>query len=714
MCTTIYAMYVKRGNFSNLILYGIMIVCLYLAQRIALFEPSNPALTFPQFRELLLPEYIVVFAVLIGLSVWYALVEWKKGDFKIHIPLIISLSVLFIISIVNIFVVPAKVEYIVPIYKTTGDGYGNIIDTVIVGYKNIVINTNLEQRFLYVFASLATLYLAYLLLFTLPRKIRYVKQIDWIMFLIIGVGAVAIIYSIVFEFEDYQQFFATLTLPVNALPSRISSFLGHKNGYGFAVTLAAFACLYLHHTSHKWWYLVMAFVFAIQNFFTTSKTCMLISLIILPIYYIVIFVLQFKKNIKRSIIIFSSLMAIIIAFATLFIIHAVNNEFWPEFFNMTNKINETYFVKGFDYFNHLSGRQRDYQLAEGLIDGHLAIGLGFGIFNAFMMGCEMLCSPSQLTAWSARTITHMDVTSPIQLTDSPHSFYYQLLGTGGIVLLVVYAILVCYVILAAVKTFKKHKLTVFLSLLFLAATFLHGMSEATALFFVGPHPIGSLLLTIMSAVIILSLYHHDYHPSENRQYVENISQKPVEFTKLEPSIITKSLYFFLTLPTVIICVIGPLLYGVNLTDKLWLFITMIVVGSCYLILPITAHFIFDRKSSFRDFFKNTIFPYLVMLVTLGVIVYGYYLIVGSFTFTLAGILLITVCLFYFGVFSSIVYFKSQAGIISYLLDIAYSIFSKHNQKYIELSNEQDKPTLQEKIFSYLNFKRFKKYETGNN
>lgn len=713
MCNKIIPMYVKRGNFANMILFGVMAVCLYFIQRIAVFEPNSDLVTFASFREPTLPEYLVALAVLIGLSVWYAVLEWKKGDFKIHVPLLIVFSILFVISVVNIFVLPAKVEYSLPIYKTIGDGYGNVISIELLGYKNIVINTNLEQRFLYVFSTFATLYLAYLMLFTLPRKIRYIKQIDWIMWLIIVFGLVAVIYSYVFEIPHYQHFFSTIMTPQAALPSRISSFLGHKNGYGLTVTLAAFACLYLHHTERKWWFIVASFFFAVQNFFTTSKTCMLICLFVLPIYYIVVFVLQFKKHLKRSIIILSSIFAALAAFASMFIVRAINNEFFPEFFNMTGKVFDTYFVKGFDYFDHLSGRYKDYEMAQGIIEGHLGIGVGFGLFNALMFACEVLNSPTQLTAWNAKTINHMDITN-VQLTDSPHSFYYQLLGTGGIVMLVVYALILCYIIFAAIKTFKKHKLTVLLCLLILGATILHGMSEATALFFFGPHPIGPLLLTLMSAVIILSLYHHDYHPSENRKYAEIYLQKPVEIKKIERSTIAQSIYFFLTPAVAILCVISPCFFGVNLGSQLWLFITMLVIGGSFVILPIVAHFIFDRKSAFVSFLKQTVFPYYVLLFTYSVIIVGYYLIVGSFTWTISACLMILILVFHLFVFSSINYYRSQAGIISFIFDLINVYVNNRQKKYIVTSDEEDRKTLQETVFSKFNFKRSKYHETGNN
>lgn len=713
MCNKIIPMYVRRGNLSNVVLFAIMAFCLYFVQRIAIFEPWNDVTTFASFREQYFYESLVGLILLIGLSVCYALIEWKKGDFKIHLPLIILFSILFVISVVNIFVLPAKVEYSLPIYKITGDGYGNIISIDLIGHKGVVINTNLEQRFLYVFSTFAVLYLAYLMLFTLPRKIRYVKQIDWIMWLIIAFGLVAVIFSYIFEAQHYQHFFSTIMTPTAALPSRISSFLGHKNGYGLTVTLAAFACLYLHHTERKWWFIVGSFFFAVQNFFTTSKTCMIICLIVLPIYYLVVFILQFKKHLKRSIIILSSIFAIIVAFASMFVVRAINNEFFPEFFNMTNKVFDTYLVKGFDYFDHLSGRYKDYEMAQGIISGHLGLGVGFGLFNALMFACEVLNSSTKLTAWNASTINHMDVTN-VQLTDSPHSFYYQLLGTGGIVLLVVYVLIVCYVIFAAIRTFKKHKMTVLLCLLFMVATILHGMSEATAFFFFGPYPIGPLLLTLMSAVIILSLYHHDYHPSENRKYVEIYLQKPAEIRKLQPSVIAQSLYFFLTPTTVILCVIAPCLLGVNLGPQLWLFITMLVIGGSFVILPIVAHFIFDRKTPFGTFFRQTVFPYLVLLVTFSVMNVGYYLILGSFTWTVATLLAILTCIFHFFVFLAIDYFRTQAGIISFVIDVINYVVTKRQKKYIVVSNEEDKKTLQELVFSKLNFKRDKQNETGNN
>jgi len=703
-------MLTKRSAISNLLLYAIIIVAIYIVQRIIVFEPNSVGVNFAIYRELLFPEYLIAFSVLLFLSAWYIYAEYKRGQLKLHIPLIILLSCLFLISTIIILTFPSKLEILVPVYgPLSGD------DAELLYYKNAVMNLNAEQRGLFILVSFAALYLAYLLIYVLPRKIRYTRQLEWLMYLILIFNVVLIAVSLSTEIDEYIKFFQVVPNKDFSLSVKIQGFLGNKNSFGAAMMFGVFASIYLHHLNGKWWFLPFPVIFTAFALVATSKTKTMICVIVVIVYFITCLCMRFKKHVLSSLIIIGVVLALIATAVSLYLVYYFNNDFMTLTFESVENIFDSFFIKAFGNVTHLSGRHRQYDKVIILLNnGYWAFGSGYGLFNYLFRGMENISINSGLIAWSATSITKLPIDSA-HMTDSPHSFYYQIMGTGGIATLVIEAMLILYVIFAATRVFKRHKKTVIICLSFLLGAILEGLTEGTTLFFLGPVYIDSLLFTIFATTIILSLYHHEKHPSENRVFLANYGQNTTKFKDVNKSaLIAKSLYFFLAPATVILCVITPLLYGEALKDNLPFVVAIIVVASLFVVAPIVAQLISDRKTKFTKFLLDVVAPYYGFVIVFGGFVYIYYLLVGGFGHGLAGILLIATCLAEFTIFSVFKYFRDKAGIISYLLDKFCDVVHKHQAKYIEVSNEKDSQTLQEKFFTLITPKRFKQNETTNN
>ena len=703
-------MLTKRSAISNLLLYAIILVAIYIVQRIIVFEPNSAGVNYAIYRELLLPEYLIAFAVLLFLSAWYIFAEYKRGQIKLHIPLIILLSCLFIISTVIILTFPSKLEILVPVY---GPLHGD--DAELLYYKNSVINLNAEQRGLFILVSFSAMYLAYLLIYVLPRKVRYTRQLEWLMYVILLFDIALIIVSLSTEIGEYAKFFQVVPNKDFSLSVKIQGFLGNKNSFGAAMMFGVFAAIYLHHVNKKWWFLPFAVVFTLFALVATSKTKTMICAVVLVIYFITCMCMRFKKHLLSSLIILGVVFAIIATMVSLYLTYYYNNDFMPNTFKSIENLTDSFLLNSFSNVTHLSGRHRQYDKVVILLNnGYWAFGSGYGLFNYIFRGMENISINSNLYAWSATTITRLPIDNA-HMTDSPHSFYYQIMGTGGIATLVIEAILVLYVIFAAVRVFRKHKKTVIICLSFLLGAILEGLTEGTTLFFLGPVYIDSLLFTVFATTIILSLYHHEKHPSENRIFLANYGQTDTKFANVNKScLIAKSLYFFLTPTALIMCVIAPLVYGEALKESMPLFISVIVIAALFVIAPIVAQLISDRKTKFTKFLLDVVVPYYAYVIVFGGFIYVYYLIVGSFSYGLGGILLIATGLAEFAIFSSFKYFRDKAGIISYLLDKLCDGVHKHQVKYIEVSNEKDSQTLQEKFFTLITPKRFRQNETRNN
>ena len=714
MCIKISLMRLRRANITSILLFCIVAICLYLIQRIALFEVGNATQVYLNFRELNYPEYIITFICLIGFSVWLFFVEKKKGDLRIHYPLIILLTALFVISVIAIVTFPSELKVDVPVYNEIIHTNDNI-DVVVDYYKHAYIYISLEQRIMYILISFTALYLVYIFIWVLPRKIRYIKELDIAMYIIIIFAIVAMIYSFAVDREKYLSFFIALRDPEQYFPYGISSFLGNRNSFGIAMTFACFACLYLHHTSKKWWFIPLSFIFVIESVLISSKTNVLVCAIVELVYLIAIFVFQFKKRLKFSIIIVSVIGFLLLTFAGLVVIHAINNNFLATGFSYLEKLYDYFIGNVLQNANSFTGRNRQHEKVLQLLNmGYWGIGLGYGLFNYVFQGMENIGNVPNMFVWDKTTIyTYHSDTSV--LTDTPHSSYFQMLGTGGIPTLVVYGLLICYLIFAMVRVFKKHKLTVIMCAAFLVGALLHGLTEAPTLIFPGPVYVDSLLFTSFIILPILSLYYHDKHPSERKKFLADYEQKDTKMENYkEPFLVSKSIYFFLTPVVILVCGVCPIFWNPFLPENRILLIGMIVSLALFVIAPLVTYFIFGRKEKITKFLLDVVAPYFATAIVFIGFAWLYRLAFGRYSMTLSLLMGLFLFVSYIALFSTSKYMFAKAGIITWLMDSFCNVVYKHQSKYIEVSDDKDSLTLDERIFGPLITKRVEKYETRDN
>ena len=706
-------MRVRRANITNILLFLIIAVALYIVQRIALFEVNGIGQFNMQYRELFYPEYLLAFLALIGLSVWYFFCEKKKGDVKMHYPFIALLTVLFIISVVTILSFPSELQVDVPVFKEIiydADHVENVVDFV----KHAFIYVSLEQRVLYILVSFSLLYVVYLFIWVLPRKVRYIKELDIAMYIILAFATVAIIYSLIVDRNEYVQFFVALRDPDLYFPYGIKSFLGNRNSFGITMTFACFATLYLHHTTKKWWLIPISFIFIIESVMISSKTNVLVCLLVEVVYLVALFVMQFKKRIKFSVIFISIVGVLLLAFGGLAFIHyVINKDFLARGFSYVDKLYNFFIVNAFQNASSFTGRNKQHSKVILLLNyGFWGLGLGYGLFNYAFQGLENIANVETMYIWDSKAIyTHPG--EGYVLTDTPHSSYYQILGTGGILTLVIYGILILYLIFAMVRVFKKHKLTVIMCAAFLAGALLHGLTETPTLFFVGPVYVDSLLFTSIIAIPILSLYYHDKHPSENKKFLADYGQIDTKIENYDkPNLVAKSIYFFVGWVSIIVCGVCPIIW--NPLKVSVLLVGIILCVSIFAIAPFIAYFVFARKTKFSKFLLEISLPYAVTVLVFIGFAYLYRLVFGPFTTTMALIMALFLTVAYFALFSVSKFMSPKAGIITLLLDKLCNLVYKHQSKYIEISDEKDSLTLQERFFRLLTPKKFRRYETRDN
>ena len=481
------------------------------------------------------------------------------------------------------------------------------------------------------------------------------------------------------------------------------------------VYLYYIACLYLHHTSKKWWWIPLSFIFVIESILISSKTNVLVCAIVEVIYLIAIFVMQFKKRLKFSIIVVSTIGVLILAFVGLSIIHAINNDFMSTGFSYVDKLYNFFVGNALQNANSFTGRNRQHEKVVILLNyGYWGIGLGYGLFSYVFQGMENIGNVPNMFVWDKTTI-YTYRTGTAVLTDTPHSSYFQMLGTGGIPTLVVYGIFICYLIFAMVRVFKKHKLTVIMCAAFLVGALLHGLTESPTLIFPGPVYVDSLLLTSFIVLPILSLYYHDKHPSERKKFLADYEQKDTKMVNYkEPFLVSKSIYFFITPVVFLVCGVCPVFWNPFLPENRILLIGMIASLAIFVIAPFVTYIIFGRKEKFTKFLLDVVAPYYVTAIVYVGFAWLYRLAFGRYSMTLSLLMGLFLFTSYWVLFSTSKYMFAKAGIITWLMDSFCNVVYKHQKKYIEIEDGEDSMTLEEKVFSLIFPKRIERNETRDN
>ena len=437
------------------------LAALYLAGGNVLFgsEPNSP-LPVPLLITAIVVEVISISAIFIY--------EIKTNKYRPNLIFISILSVLFIIQIITILTFQNGRTYSVTI--SNGDLYSFELSIGGLDY------------FRYIIGFLSLLLIALFTIDFIPKKY---KESDLFVtafcLLMIIIGLVSFIASLFLEADKISGLFhleAFSDLPKYAF----MSFYPSKNAYALVLICAELSLIYLCIKEFKI-YLVIAMIFVqIPIILSQSKLCIAIGLLALIGYGIIKFLQTYKDNKKRNWIVLGSIIgALILISIILFVIPKTNeaikgfieNIFYEKFGKSTMdgrvKIWEYSFVE-MSYFNYFTGA-------------------GYKIFNLIL--AKFNCA---------------DVAYYVTFdTDSPHNAFIQILGNGGIALLIVFIALFALVIYLLIKTFKNnHWLSVF-ECITLASILALSMLEDGTIFF--PQTGEYLFLTCLFAVPIISNYY---------------------------------------------------------------------------------------------------------------------------------------------------------------------------------------------------------------
>lgn len=565
-----------------------MIVAAYFLCNAAVIDVNNV------YRSLTTNEYALVTILLIGTLVVASFVDRKYNRYKTNILFLLLLFVLGICSFVSLVYNP---------------------DTMIIAteWGDDVLTFTLDEKAYYFLFSIVTFILFYLFMYVLPRHFIYQKQFDLIIIFGFILLAAFIIYSYVAEWRNYLDFFFNLSSD-DPYALTVKSLFDHRNNYGFLLFVFILASLYMHHVRPKsYWYIITFFLYA-NMIFTLCKTTLLLGGIVIILYLLARFFITYKEHKKRNVITISIV-------ASLFLILAITvalSFFIPGgLFLFINKAVTRLFGGAFDTFNSRLAIWGDVMLILNSNLVYMFFGAGYGVFNNLLLSYTTL--------------------DPLAENNSfPHNGYLQLMGDGGVILLIVFIFAIAYLYYVMGKMFKKEKSLVALSFLMLTSSLIYMLFESAPLLFAKTPDM--IFLSFLVTVPLLSRYYQYNHPLVRKEII--LQKEKVERPKLEiyaeKFSLAKTIYFIFT--PIVATFVGSTFFLINQYGfneiTIWSIFGAIV--AIYLCLPLLVQFIYNlatkkNKIDYKYYFADVWVFYVVTFLLVSGIVAAFYYFVSDYT-----------------------------------------------------------------------------------
>ena len=306
---------------------------------------------------------------------------------------------------------------------------------------------------------------AYFYLF--PRKILNRHHLNIVLMLMLGFVLLTILLSPIFDWKRFA----------NGDP--LQSFFMHKGGFGLVLAMGIFLTITLRIQTKKWWWAL--FIIPIYPFLILSSAKVsLIAGTLSILIYIVIRLVQICKKNKDNLIIALSIVGFCILLSPLFIIGIIKSESGPLF------IIKDYCVKALETIKTtLDSRIIIWKTTLKLVSDYHII-FGYGICS-FAQVLHLAYTP--LVPWDSNV-------------GNAHNIALDLLGRGGILLLIICVALYVYLVRVAIKMRKNNYWLSVATIVFIALNLLIGSFGPTCL---------GLSVELMPSLVIITPIMTEYY-----------------------------------------------------------------------------------------------------------------------------------------------------------------------------------------------------------
>lgn len=319
-------------------------------------------------------------------------------------------------------------------------------------------NITASLKAMFILEYLILLMTTFSIIDIIPKIFDGMKLVALACLIILGIASFCVIFSYITEASLYPEFIKHLK-DGDQVIYQVKSIYHDKSSYGVILFLALIASLFLHIYKKQWWWFIPAGFFYLNLIFVWDKSSLAFGMVIIISYLITRFFVSFKEHKKRNIIAASIIGGLFLAGIIGFVVAGIIN---PRIFEVVTSSVST---KGYSTLATRSWVWAKMKLI--LSEGSPLFGLGYALWRYLLFYYN----------------TYDPVNAIPNNHNDAHNGYYELLGTGGIVLLIVFLLLCGYLVYVGIKHFKENKTLVVFSFTVLTVMFAYMLiASGTPLF----------------------------------------------------------------------------------------------------------------------------------------------------------------------------------------------------------------------------------------
>jgi hypothetical protein len=453
--------------FSSVLIALFFTATAFFEEGIAFFDPIYTS-------QMTNVEFFLSFAIVLILALSLIFVAFRYYRFKPN----------------RIFLAFVVFAFLVDILATA-----SFAETTVISESVVYVLTPM-MRFRYVLSFGAACLAIYILLDICPKIVRSKSSWNIYFYGVVVVALIAVIWSYIVEKDIYANLLNP-AIPPSLWPAP-QSFTNNRNTYATILMLGIAASSYLQCRNHRWWNIVIALFFYLNEFFVMSKTALLISTVVILAFLAWRYIITLKAHpVKNNCLLalFASVVGIIIMLKT---------TGWILYFPSLSKLSDEIEINlATASFDSLDGRLSIWTvILANLLKNPLAfiVGTGQGNFT-----------------WYLGALIH----DQSYVQGYAHSGFFDVLGSSGIIGLIIYGCFLFYLLVLIVGAFRRDRKTAFASLLIFVMLILHGLVESTDLYGANSK---SLILLIMLALPLLTDRYQEQNEGNHESFYSEFSR----------------------------------------------------------------------------------------------------------------------------------------------------------------------------------------------
>lgn len=309
------------------------------------------------------------------------------------------------------------------------------------------------DRIRYILSFGITCFYFYLFWAIAPKCLRNSRVVLVVIVGLLLLCFALLIYSWIVEWDKYVCFFDP---KVDLFyESRIGSFAGNRNIFGAILMFGIVSLGILQSRRHCWVNYILMSLFALEEVFVFSKTCLIILAIYFPAFILYRFLTTVRFNPVRSCVCLSIFLHVCIAIAIAWIlsVNALEGSFFEKIGKM---LMGTIFTKE---HQSMDARRRIWGFLLDQLNSpvRIAFGLGEGNMQWFLGFC--------------------DGSGEFSFT---HNGFLLQLAAGGVLRSAIYVLLFAYVCFLYIRAFVRHRRGTWPFVLGFLALHMHALTETTS------------------------------------------------------------------------------------------------------------------------------------------------------------------------------------------------------------------------------------------